>query len=72
MLFNWYYKGFELLRRYLVKHPSEVDMENIDLEVVDQEMAVDEASQSTTAASASDTSKDAPLPPCVGDDAAAS
>ena len=66
MLFSWYYKGFELLRRYLVKHPSEVDLENLDLEKVDQEMAIDEASQYT--APASDASGDAPLPPPDGDD----
>ena len=47
MLFNWYLKEFELLRRYLVKHPVGVDMENLDLEEVDQKMAVNEASQST-------------------------
>ena len=35
VLFSWYYKGFELLRRYLVKHPSGVDLENLDMEVVD-------------------------------------
>ena len=40
MLFSWYYKGFELLWRYLVKHPVAVD-----LEVVDKEMATDEAAQ---------------------------
>ena len=26
MLFSWYFKGFELLRRYLVKHPTGVDL----------------------------------------------
>ena len=25
VLFSWYFKGFELLRRYLVKHPARVD-----------------------------------------------
>ena len=25
VLFSWYYKGFELLKRYLVKHGPEVD-----------------------------------------------
>ena len=25
VLFSWYFKGFELLRRYLVKHPVRVD-----------------------------------------------
>ena len=43
MLFSWYFKGFELLRRYMVKHPSGVNMESLDLEEVDKEMALDEA-----------------------------
>nr|XP_023875572.1 uncharacterized protein LOC111988047 [Quercus suber] len=47
VLFSWYFKGFELLRRYLLKHPSGVDMEKLDLEEVDQEMATDEAGQSS-------------------------
>ena len=69
MLFYWYYKCFKLLRQYLVKHPSGVDLENLDMEVVDQEMAADEASQSTTPGEA--TPRDTPLPPPDGDDAAA-
>ena len=44
MLFSWYFNGFELLRRYFVKHPTGVDLENLDLEVVDKEMAAYEAS----------------------------
>ena len=47
VLFSWYFKGFELLRRYFVKHPSSVDLQSLDLEVVDQEMAADEATQSS-------------------------
>ncbi|XP_050265136.1 uncharacterized protein LOC126709091 [Quercus robur] len=47
ILFSWYFKGFELLRRYLVKHPSGVNMESLDLEEVDKEMALDEAAQSS-------------------------
>ena len=47
VLFSWYFKGFKLLRRYLVKHPSGVDLQSLDLEVVDQEMVVDEATQSS-------------------------
>ena len=35
VLFSWYFKGFELLRRYLVKHPSGMDMGKLDLEEVD-------------------------------------
>ena len=48
VLFSWYFKGFELLRRYLVKHPSGVDLGKLDLEEVDQEMATNEAAQSST------------------------
>ena len=47
VLFSWYFKGFELLRRYLVKHPTGVDMESLDLEDVDKEMVIDEAAQSS-------------------------
>ena len=46
ILFRWYFKGFELLRCYLVKHPTGDDLQNLDLEVVDQEMAIDEVAQS--------------------------
>ena len=46
VLFSWYFKGFELLRRYLVNHPTGVDLQNLDLEMVDQEMATDEVAQS--------------------------
>ena len=68
VLFSWYYKGFELLCLYLVKHPSGVNLENMDMEVVDQELAVDDASQST--APTKDAPRDAPLPPQDGDDTA--
>ena len=44
MLFSWYYKGFKLFRQYLVKHPTGVDLESLDLEEVDKEMMADEAS----------------------------
>ena len=47
VFFSWYFKGFELLRRYLVKHPSGVDMGKLDLDEVDQEMAADEATHSS-------------------------
>ena len=68
MLFSWYYKGFKLIRRYLVKHTFGVDIENLDMEVVDQEMVADEASQSTAPVEA--TPGDTPAPPPNGDDAA--
>ena len=62
MLFSWYFKGFELLRWYLVKHPSGVDMAKLDLEEVDQEMAADEANHSATKTDAPETApaSDAP------------
>ena len=61
VLFSWYFKGFELFRRYLVKHPFGVDMENLDLEEVDKEMAMDEAAQSSTLkGDAPETATDAP------------
>ena len=61
VLFSWYFKGFELLRQYRVKHPIRVDLENLDLEEVDKEMAADKASQSTTP-------KGNAPPPSAGDD----
>ena len=48
VLFSWFFKGFELLRRYLIKHSTRVDLQNLDLKEVDQEIAIDEAAQSTT------------------------
>ena len=47
VLFNWYFKGFKLLRRYFIKHPSGVDLEKLDLEEVDKEMVADKAAQSS-------------------------
>ena len=49
VLFSWYFKGFELLRRYFIKHPSGVDLEKLDLEEVDKKMAANEATQSSAA-----------------------
>ena len=47
VLFRWYFKGFELLRRYFIKHPSGVDLEKLDLEEVDKEMVADKVAQSS-------------------------
>ena len=47
VLFNWYFKGFKLLRRYFIKHPSRVDLEKLDIKEVDKEMVDDEATQSS-------------------------
>ena len=43
VLFSWYYKGFELLQRFLIKHPIGVDLEELDFKAMDKEMAADEA-----------------------------
>ena len=71
VLFSWYFKGFKLLRRYLVKHPTGVDLQNLDLEVVDQEMATDEAAQSSAPEDnvAEKTNVDDASTPVIGDDA---
>ena len=65
ILFSWYFKGFELLRRYFIKHPSGVDLGKLDLEEVDKEMAANEAAQSSAA------KNDAPENAPKTDDAAA-
>ena len=49
VLFSWYYKEFELLRRFLVNHPTDIDLEELDFEVVDKEMAIDKAAQASQA-----------------------
>ena len=43
ILFQWYFKGFELLRRYLIKHGLGTELEELDFEVVDKEVKADEA-----------------------------
>ena len=53
ILFQWYFKGFELLRRYMIKHGSSVDLENLDFEAVDKEMEEDEAAQASAQTAAS-------------------
>ena len=52
ILFGWYFKGFELLKRYMVKHGLGVDLEDLDFEVVDKQIEVDEATQTSQAAHA--------------------
>ena len=53
ILFQWYFKGFELLRRYMIKHGPGVDLENLDFEAVDKEMEEDEATQESAQMAAS-------------------
>ena len=45
VLFNWYYKGFKLLRCFLVNHPTSIDLEELGFEALDKDMATDEAAQ---------------------------
>ena len=42
ILFQWYFKGFELLRRYLIKHGPGTNFEDLDFEAVDKEIEEDE------------------------------
>ena len=65
MVFSWCFKGFELLRRYFIKHLSRVDLEKLDLEEVDKDIAVDEVAQSSA------TETDAPENAPATDDVAA-
>ena len=53
ILFQWYFKDFELLRRYMIKHSPGVDLENLDFEAVDKEMEEDEATQALAQTAAS-------------------
>ena len=72
MLFSWYFKGFKLLRRYFIKHPSGVDLEKLDVEEVDKEMAADEVAQSSAIEAApapTDTPENAPATNDVAADA---
>ena len=48
ILFQWYFKRFELLRRYLIKHSPGTDLEELDFEVVNKEIEADEAAQAAT------------------------
>ena len=46
MQFEQYFKGFELLRRWMMKHHSHVaDYANLDFEAIDTEILVDEANE---------------------------
>ena len=49
ILFQWYFKGFEL-RRYLIKHGPETDLEELDFKAIDKEIEEDEAALATQAA----------------------
>ena len=51
ILFGWYFKGFELLRRYLIKHGPGMDLEDLDFRAIDKEIEADKAAQAAAATS---------------------
>ena len=50
IMFGWYFKGFELLRRYMIKHGLGTNLEELDFEAVDKEIEADKAAQAAQAA----------------------
>ena len=62
ILFQWYFKGFELLRRYLIKHGLGTDLEELDFEAIDKEVEPDKVAQAAQAVASTredpETSKD--------------
>ena len=66
ILFGWYFKGFELLRRYLVKHGLQTDLEDLDFEAINKEIKADEATQAAQATAS--TGEDPPVPKRGGND----
>ena len=54
ILFGWYFKGFKLLRRYLIKHGPEKDLKDLDFEAIDKEIEVDEVAQAAQATASTD------------------
>ena len=67
VLFSWYYKGFELLWQYLIKHFTGVDLGSLYLEEVDKEMEANDAFQPSAVAP----DGNAPKPDLADDDKAA-
>ncbi|KAK9997388.1 hypothetical protein SO802_022074 [Lithocarpus litseifolius] len=50
ILFGWYFKGFKLLWRYLIKHGPGTDLKKLDFEIIDKEIEANEAAQAAQAA----------------------
>ena len=67
ILFGRYFKGFKLLRRYLVKHGPKTDLEDLDFEAIDKEIEVNEAAQATQTATTA-TGEDPLMPKKGGTD----
>ena len=45
ILFILYFKGFELLRTFLLKHNPGVNLENVDFKAINKEMEADKAAE---------------------------
>lgn len=71
VLFIWNYKCFQLLRRYLIKHLSGVDLGGLDLKEVNNEMKVNEASQFVVATPEENALENTPTDVIGGDEATA-
>ena len=67
ILFGWYFKGFELLRRYLEKHGLETDLEDLDFEAINKDIEANEVAQAAQVAAV--TSEDPPELEKDGNDA---
>ena len=67
ILFGWNCKVFKLLRRYLVKHGLETDLEDLDFEAIDKEIEADKAVQAAQATAS--VGEDPPVPEKGGNDA---
>ena len=63
VLFDWFFKSFELLRRYLVKNGREIDLEDLDFEAIDKEIEADEAVQAAAAEDPPTPKKEDDAPP---------
>lgn len=69
VLFNWYFKGFELLRRFLTKHNLGVNLEALDFDAKNKEMEADEAVEAAVVEGNVPLAEDDALGPMVGDNA---
>jgi len=66
ILFGWYFKGFELLRRYLVKRGPETNLEDLNFKAIDKEIEADEVAQAAQATQATTAADKDPLVPIKG------
>ena len=50
IMFQQYFKGFKILRRYMIKHGLGINLEELDFEAVDKEIEANEVAQAAQAA----------------------